>query len=234
MPHIASAPAIPSRPRDWFATESGQRLMRAEQREVTPFLTSVYGQSGLYVCGSPSAPPELSGNMLQRVLRLCVDGSHLSGAVRCAQTQLPFVPDSFSLICLMHALERVDQPRQLVMDMAERLLPEGCMLIVVLNPLGLWRTKWSGHALRVPSPARIIRWLDAAGLEVTRRRALGPILSLPPRSGAPPRTTPEPAAAAALPLRAGVLIIARNRRPGMTPLPLSRARMARPGGASVA
>lgn len=200
----------------WFATPLGQRLIRAEQHEAIPLLTGCYGRHGVYLRCAEAAPAELSGNMLQSVLRLYGDGGRLRGDLDCEEPALPLQRESADLVYLLHMLESCADPHALMLEIERVLAPDGTLLMVVLNPYSLWRARWSGRGVRPWSFGACRALLRDAGLEVVRHCGLGPVLPWL-REGAAlplPATGRDPWAV----WRAGYLVRARKQRPALTPV----------------
>jgi SAM-dependent methyltransferase len=201
----------------WFATPLAQRLLREEQRFAIPLLTGCFGKSGLYVRCGEAAPAELSGNMLQTVLRLYRDGAHLAGDLRCADASLPLLRESIDLVYLLHAIETCPEPLELLMEIERAMAPEGTLLLVGLNPYSLWRMCWNGLRRPVPGAGRVRALLRESGFEVVQQRGVGPIL--PWLREQPWIAGPDVGQRDLLSVwRAAYLIQARKRRRGMTPV----------------
>lgn len=213
-------PAAPARrqpdsaPRTWFESPDAIRLVQEVQRHVVPELTRVFGQVGLFLRPSPAIAPVLSGNMVGEVVSLHRDRDGFAGALRCDDAALPLVAGSVSVACALFVCETSPDPAALIDGLARVLKPEGRAIIVGLNPFAPMRLRW---AMRGPAPVgrgRMAAMLGAAGLEVERRRFIGPHWS------PPARYDPAPAAGdgALAPLRMAWLLVARRREPGTTPL----------------
>ena len=222
---LPAAARQPERPDGWFATPLAQRLLRAEQLQSIPRLTSSYGRTGLYLRCSATAPEELSGNMLHRVLRVYRAAHGWDGDLRCVDGELPLLRESVDLVYLLHAFDAGARPHDLLLEIDRVLAPEGQLMLVGLNPWSPWRLRWIGAGLRPRSAASQSALLGEAGFEVVARQGLGPWLPwLREREVTPSGARRDPCAA----LRAGYLIHARKRRRGITPL-RTRAVALQPG-----
>jgi SAM-dependent methyltransferase len=233
LPHNRHTMPVPAAVRQpdppgvgWFATPLAQRLLREEQRQVLPLLAGCYGQVGLYLRGCESGPAELSGNMLQSVVRL--SGAHgvLRGDLCCRAAELPLQRESVDLFYLLHVFEARTPPAALLAEAERTLTPEGALLMVALNPLSPWRARWAPAGLRTVSAAASRDWLRDAGFEVLQQRGVGPVL--PWLDAAAQRARGGHDAFSGL--RAGYALLARKRRAGLTPL---RSRVPLPIGAGV-
>lgn len=183
------------------------------QRMAIPELTRVFGQHGLYLRPSSRLPAELSGNMLGHVVSLHREGAALSGQMRCLDAELPFASSSLSLVYSLFMLEDSPAPRALMAEFARVLKPEGVVMAISLNPWSpaLLRS-WSVPARGVSS-ASVARLASAAGLDVVRRRFLGPYWpsdadSFSDRGGNGWLDG----------FRAASLVVLRRREAGLTPL----------------
>jgi SAM-dependent methyltransferase len=209
----------------WFATPLAQRLLREEQRQVLPVLAGCYGQVGVYLRGSDALPAELTGSMLQTVVRVTATPPGLAGDLRCEGDALPLLRESVDLFYLLHAFETRLPPAPLLAEAERALTPEGALLMVALNPLSPWRARWARAGLRGHAAATARDWLRDAGFEIVQQRGVGPVLPWLDREA-----RDLPAADLLSGVRAGYMLLARKRRPGLTPL---RPRAAVPIGAGV-
>jgi SAM-dependent methyltransferase len=215
MPPPAAVRQPDQRGVGWFATPLAQRLMRAEQRQVSPLLAGCYGQVGVYLRGSPSAPPELSGNMLQTVLKLHRERDGMAGDLVCRDDELPLQRESVDLVYLLHAIETLRRPALLLAEAERVLTPEGALLMVVLNPFSLWRARWSNSGLFAVSAPECRSLLNDAGFEIMQQRGLASVMPwLDDETQDGSKGSPDPVGA----LRAGYVMLARKRRAGITPL----------------
>ncbi len=187
--------------------------MREEQRQAMLLLTQYIGVRGLYLRPGVGAPAELSGNMLQSLVRLHAFDGRLAGDVDCEFETLPFESDTFCMVYALHVVEGVDCPDRRVAEIARVLRPEGVAFLLCLSPLSPWRLRWGRRGLQVPSTHALRGWLATGGLSVEREAGLGSVL---PWSG------PASEAGWPAPCRAGRLLVARKRRPGVTAIPSRR------------
>ncbi|HMB57868.1 MAG TPA: methyltransferase domain-containing protein [Arenimonas sp.] len=220
MPSARARRQPENRPADWFGWGPGRTLVGEAQRQTIPELTRVFGHTGLYLRPSAESSPELSGNMLARVLSLHRVAGGFDGVFRCEDGQLPLAADSLSLLCSLFVLETSANAPALMREVARVLKPEGIALFISLNPWSPTRLRWALHA-GVPRTANAVETLVRdAGLEVIRRRYVGP------RWAKTQVTAAGPFAAPRLEwfdgLRAASLVIARRRE---APLTLQRKPM---------
>jgi len=210
----------------WFRRDATLRLLDEVQRQVVPDLTRVFGHTGLYLRPTAAQSPVLSGNLLANVVSLHRDGDGFRGEMACRDDHLPFPDSSLALVYALFVFESSPDPSALLREVARVLKPEGVALLVSLNPSGLARLKWMSRGLRCTDRTVFAGEVRQAGLEVQRRRCLGPfwsaenVVDLAPgsRGGLMSR------------LRMASLVVARRRDPGVTPLrTMSPALKLRPG-----
>ena len=193
---------------------------------MLPLLAGCYGQVGLYLRVCEAAPAELSGNMLQTVVRLCSARELLQGDLRCRAAELPLQRESVDLVYLLHVFEAHAPPAALLAEAERALTPEGALLMVALNPLSPWRARWGTSGVRAVSAASTREWLRDAGFEIVQQRGVGPVLPWLDDTVHRARAGRDAFSG----LRAGYAMLARKRRPGVTPL---RSRAPLPIGAGV-
>lgn len=121
------------------STAPMRALLEREMAALAPILSSTYGNCGLVLRPRLSAvalPPHLLGNFVE----LDVDEvGNFTGALHCAPWQLPFASESFKILIVQHALERIVDADACVAELARVLAPEGIVLMLGFNPLGTWR-----------------------------------------------------------------------------------------------
>ncbi len=190
------------------------RLLREVQRQAIPDLTRVFGHAGLYLRPTAALEPGLPGNRLSRVLSLHRRGDAFSGAVACDDARLPLASGSLSLVYALFVFESSPDPQALMSELARVLKPDGAALLLTLNPWGPSRLRWAFKGMKGFDPGLFASHVAAAGLEVQRRRYLGPIWSAARATD----LDPAPSTGLAARLRMASLVVARRRDPGLTPL----------------
>lgn len=189
-------------------------MLQEVQRQATPELTRVFGHGGLYLRPTAALAPTLSGNLLANVVSLHREGARFGGALACSDGSLPFASGCLSLVYALCVFESSPDPAGLLAEAARVLKPEGVALLVTLNPWGLARLKWGFKGLRSVDPGQFAAQVREAGLEVQRRRYLGPLWSAPVGVDLDPRGGDGPSSR----LRLASLVVARRREAGVTPL----------------
>ncbi len=217
----------PERPAEaWLRREGSLALLQELQRQAIPELTRVFGHTGLYLRPSEALPGPLSGNMLARVVSLHRADGRLAGELACEDEALPLASGSVSLAYALCVLETSPRPEALAGELARVLKPGGVALVLTLNPWGLARLRWSFRGLGAVEPGSLAQWLGNCGLDIERQRWLGPMWS--PAAGVDVREARSGGLLAGL--RAGHLLVARRREPGLTPLRAGSPALAlRPG-----
>lgn len=211
----APARRQPDKPADaWFRRPATQRLVREVQRQALPELTRVFGHSGLYLRPTPAIAGPLSGNMLASVVSLYREPRGFAGDLACADDRLPFASGSLSLVYALFVFESSPAPEALLAEIARVLKPEGTALFLALNPWAPLRLRWAFQGLHGTDPAVFAGKVREAGLEVQRRRYLGPVWSVPEGTDIGPQRDEGPGSR----LRAASLVVARRREAGVTPL----------------
>ena len=223
----APARRQPEKPADiWFRREATLRLTQEVQRQAIPELTRVFGHGGLYLRPSDALPAALSGNMLANVLSLHRHGERFAGDLACQDQGLPISSGCLSLVYALFVLESSPDPAALLAECARVLKPEGVALILSLNPWAPARLRWAFRGLHCQDPAELAARVREAGLDVQRRRYLGPVWSPPGAIDVSTRRSEGPGAR----LRMASLIVARRREAGVTPLRAGTATLKfRPG-----
>jgi SAM-dependent methyltransferase len=188
-------------------------MMADVQRMAIPELTRVFGQSGLYLRPSASICPDLSGNMVGRIISLHRAGHRLEGPVRCLDHELPLTSSSLSLVYGLFVLESCGEPELLMQEIARVLTPEGTALLIGFNPWGPARWRWRLRGARAGAHGQVDRLAQDAGLDVVRHQLLGAIW---------PRETASPADSGHKRgfdrLRVADLAVLRRREAALTPL----------------
>lgn len=219
----------PGRPAEaWFQAEATLRLVRDVQRQAIPELTRVFGHGGLFLRPAEAVPEVLSGNMLAHIVSLYRAGDRLDGALVASDARLPIASGSLALVYALFVLESSPDPAALVGEVARVLKPEGTALLLTLNAWAPARLRWGFKGLRPVPPADLGGHLREGGLELLRRRPIGPVWA-----GRDALDVPVAAAPLADRLRVATLWVARRREPGLTPLRARSAQLAfRPGPAA--
>jgi SAM-dependent methyltransferase len=199
-------------------------MLADAQRDALPEMTRVFGQHGLYLRPSEAIQPDLSGNMLARIVSLWRAGDGWRGEMACLDAEIPIASASLSLIYALFVVEGAPSPAMLLHEFARMLKPEGVVLVISLNPWSPAQLRW----LKPPASSssnRLERLAHEAGLEVVRRQFLGPYW---PAGRSVPFDPRRRGLADAF--RAARLTVLRRREAGLTPLRKAAAPVSlRPG-----
>jgi SAM-dependent methyltransferase len=208
---------VPSQPEPqahpWLSRQAGRQLIADVQRTAIPELTRVFGQYGLYLRPSADIPPDLSGNMLTKVLSLQRQPGGFGGALACLDGSLPLASGSLSLVYALFVLESSPDPSALMGEIARTLKPEGVALVIGLNPWSPARLRWPTDPVRSASLGWLERLARESGLEFVRGQHLGPFWPRIDASfgGQVGRSWVDS-------FRAANLAVLRRREAGLTPL----------------
>lgn len=199
-----------------YASAPMQALLAREIAALAPVLSAAYGNYGLFVrpLRDGATLPE---HLLGKIVELDVDdGGFLAGDVRCTPWQLPFASESFKVLIVQHALERIVDAEACVAELARVLAPEGIALMLGFNPFGTWRP-WlmrRAHGLRLRSARVCKAQLEREQIDTLQVRFPG---ELWPRAKA--MAGPEkPAHSLLARVGSSWLLIARKRRSTLTPI----------------
>lgn len=156
-------PAYPSRAARWFGGGFGRLVAVREQRECDRESRAAFGFYALQLGAA-------GRDLLRRCpaqSRACVRPE--GGDIRARWDELPFESESIDFVIAAHALDAAADPRDALREIVRVLRPEGRLLIIGFNPLGVlaFRARragipWAGKWLSV---ARVKDWL--ALLEMT-------------------------------------------------------------------
>lgn len=93
--------------------------------------------------------------------------------------ELPFLPGSIDAVAIFHVLEFVKQPRQVLREIFDVLIPEGYAIIYTFNPYCLLNPEnlfkrncifpWQGHQI---SASRLAKWLNELGFTIISHKTL--------------------------------------------------------------
>ena len=201
-------------PDAWFRADATMPLLREVQRQAVPDLARIYGHAGLYLRPSAALEPGLPGHLLASVLSLHRDGGAFAGDRACDDARLPLASGSLSLVYALFVFESSPDPQALMAEVARVLKPDGSAMFLTLNPWGPSRLRWAFKGMKGFGPGQFAGQVQAAGLDIQRRRYLGPIWSAASATDLGPARTAGPGAR----LRMASLVVARRRDPGLTPL----------------
>ncbi len=203
-----------------YANPLMQALLAREIAALAPILSTAYGNYGLLLRprqGSATLPAHLLGKIVELEVE---DDGLLAGAVRCAPWQLPFASESFKVLIVQHALERIVDAEACVAELARVLAPEGIALMLGFNPLGTWRP-WlmrRARGLRLRSARVCKAQLEREQIDTLQVRFPG---ELWPRAKA--TTAPEqPTHSLLARFGSSWLLLARKRRSTLTPIRLRK------------
>lgn len=138
---------------DWLETSAGRRLLGAESQQVAQALDSIFGDQLLQV--GRWGPAELFTRhaRTRRSAVLAAEpgpGIGLVGELDC----LPIASDSIDAVLLPHVLETAADPHALLREVDRVLRPDGHLVVLGFNPLGLWGLRRIASRGRFPPATR--------------------------------------------------------------------------------
>ena len=123
----------------FYSSAPIQSLFARELRALAPIVSGVYGNYGLFLHAHAAASIAPPAHLLGTMVSLDLVQQQLAGDLRCEPAQLPFASESFKLLIAQHVYEQIDRPDECAAELSRVLAPEGVVLILGFNPLGLWR-----------------------------------------------------------------------------------------------
>lgn len=226
-------------PVNWFESEPGQSLLRAENHRISSILPDLFGYHILQL--STWTPSDLmSASRIRHKILARRPPDQFTGKnpdLVCHNSALPIDGDCIDVVLLNHVLEFEKNPHQVLREVERVLIGEGHVVILGFNPWsfwGLWRVMlawkdrfpWLGHYF---SQSRVKDWLTLLDFEIVKTEKF---FFRPPIKNSRLITRLnflEPIGRYCWPFWGGVfLIVAKKRVSSMTPIKLqwqSRRRM---------
>lgn len=139
----------------WFESLPSSLLMQAEKAQLEKILPTILGEYLIQIGG----PSEFSlASPIRHKFYLTHDAECLS---KHSQTilgdckELPIYPQTIDLILLIHILEFLEKPLELLDQLYQTLVPSGQLIVISFNPISLWglmhlwkrypAKPWQGH-----------------------------------------------------------------------------------------
>jgi len=168
---------------DWFDSELGRVVGRAEAELLETWLAGLFGYR-LVQCG-PRVWRErdpLAASPIGHKVLLCPADLRQPPSVVADSAQLPLASDSIDLIILPHTLDFSADPRQVLREADRVLIPGGRLITMGFNPWSLWgarrllsklsredKVPWKGNFVGY---MRLGDWLGLLGMEVERTEVI--------------------------------------------------------------
>lgn len=224
MPHASNRLS----PQAFYSSAPVQSLFARELAALAPILSGIYGNCGMFLRAHAAASSALPAHLLGTIVHMARSEHEFDGAVRCDPTQLPFASESFKLLIAQHVFEHVEKADECAAELARMLVPEGVMLILGFNPIGLWRPWLMRNAPRTNSRLYLRsahvwqQMLAREQVDTLQVRYPGVLWPWARNPYAAPQAANESSALARLLGRIGSswLLLARKRRSTLTPLRL--------------
>jgi SAM-dependent methyltransferase len=138
---------------DWLETAAGRRLLGAEAQQVAQALDSIFGDHLLQIgCWGPAQLFTRHARTRRSAVLAAQPGPGvgLVGELDC----LPIASDSIDAILLPHVLEAAEDPHALLREVDRVLRPDGHLVILGFNPMGLWGLRRLASRGRFPPGAQ--------------------------------------------------------------------------------
>lgn len=153
----------------WWLSPEGRTLWQREAQGIEDWLSRCFGYHALLLGLQPELLEQLQGLRIPHHFTL----GPRAGTVRASFDALPLAAESVDLAVLHHVLEYALDPHQVLREVDRVLLPEGHMLLISFNPVGLWgwrallrlgcKVPWCGQPL---GGKRLNDWLGLLGYDV--------------------------------------------------------------------
>ena len=166
--------------RDWHRGLPGSLVLDLENSQLIALLSRVFGYRLLLV-GSGDYLPVLGAARVQHrtwLMPPTATASHRGAGADCSSVRgvpgaMPVATDSVNVVVLPHVLEFEDEPYDALREAERVLAPEGHVIVVGYNAIGLmgaWnllphrgrRAPWNG---RFYTAARVREWLATLGFD---------------------------------------------------------------------
>jgi len=180
----------------WYHRADGLQLLAWEQSLIQDFLMRAPGDFLLQLGGTRDLQHSQSSTIIRKLY--CSDSAvfvsqNYSGrdysiqdhsaqnySVQVDFKQLPLLPNSVDMVVLVHALEFISDPEQLLAELYQALVPGGKLILVNFNPWSAWglKARWKGKKdmpwqAKLYSLQRIKRWLRALNYRILMRKTSG-------------------------------------------------------------
>jgi hypothetical protein len=167
-------------PQPPFPTAALRDVFAQERAALAPECAGVFGRQGLFIGCDAELVEHMAAPMLGRRIGLRVQATdQLIGDALCAPAELPFPDDSFRLVVVQHAFERVADAAGMRAEVMRVLESGGTAMIVGFARFGAWRPWLAWHGRDQPpwqyaSAAAWRRALARGGVDVYAQRRIGP------------------------------------------------------------
>lgn len=160
----------------WYETPLGRYIYAAEAEWLAEHLKQCFGYYLLQLGGSHSLKALHPSPIRHHIW--CIPAHHNDNhetTICCDFEQLPLAPQSIDAFVLPHTLELWSDPKAIIDAAAGALIPEGTMLILGFNPVGIFSPAkqllaWRHHSLpwglKWQRIGRVRSWLEEADCEV--------------------------------------------------------------------
>lgn len=167
--------------RTWYSRPLGRLLADAEQNAISEQLPGLFGYH-LMIIDPPWESNNLSGSPISHrfIQSRDRDPAGIAAGLVAHPAEWPVMSDSLDAIIFPHTLELAGDPHQVLREADRCLIPEGHLVILGFNPLGLWGFRkiltpdrrgapWN---TRFFSLSRLRDWLSLLGFDIVHSRYL--------------------------------------------------------------
>ncbi len=214
--------------RDWYVTPLGRALAQEEQAMLREFLPNLFGYHLLTIDAPYPMEALESSRIAHKLMQSCLPCSGLpTCGLEGEAERLPIRTDSLDAVLLPHSLELSRDPHELLREVDRCLVPEGHVVFLGFNPIGIWgawglaarwRCKIPWH-LRFISMSRLTDWLSLLGFDTLHVK---PLFRRPPlqseRALERLAFLEKVRVMQASPLAGGYCLVARKRVTTLTPI----------------
>jgi Methyltransferase domain len=160
----------------WYETPLGRYVYAAESEWLADYLKQCFGYYLLQLGGSHSLKALHPSPIRNHIW--CIPQYHnnnLETTLCCDFDELPLAENSIDTFVLPHTLDLSSNPEAVIHAAANALMPEGTMLILGFNPVGIFTPikqvlAWSRNelpwGLKWQRIGRVRRWLEEADCEI--------------------------------------------------------------------
>jgi SAM-dependent methyltransferase len=124
---------------EWYQSPLGQALLHAEKIGLDQVLPLIFGYYLLQMNG-PSNPDFLNSCLIHTHITASpnIPNNPSDNFINCNFNELPFLPNSLDAVIIFHLLEFSDNPKTILNEVYNALIPGGTLIVFGFNPRSLW------------------------------------------------------------------------------------------------
>ena len=221
----------------WYETPLGRHIYAAEAEWLSEHLKQCFGYYLLQFGGSHSLKALDPSPIRNHIW--CIPAHHNDNhepTICCHFDALPFASHSIDAFVLPHTLELCSDPKAIIQAASEALVPEGMVLILGFNPVGIfaplkqwlaWRRDTLPWGLEWQRIGRVRHWLEESGCEIESIKTFLFSFSMSILGNMRRQHLVEALGQSVCPTWGGIyLILARKRMVRLTPLKVKWTKLA--------